>query len=84
MTMSWLRGKTYVGASGSTSQRFSPVCSTHTTWPRTGTTDRSAASSRAPSPEQFTTTSGPVGSAFRFSRVIVPPSSSTRPASQGR
>ena len=43
---------------------------------------RSAASSRAPRPEQFTTTSGPDGSAERLSRVIVPPSSSTRPASQ--
>ncbi len=39
--MSDERGTTYVGPAGSSHQRSSPTCSTTTTWPRTGVTDRS-------------------------------------------
>ena len=46
-TMSRLRGMTYVGPSSASHHSSSPTCSTTTTWPRTGVTDGSPASSRA-------------------------------------
>ena len=60
-TQSAPRGMTYVGAAGavpsSTRTRSRPGLATTTTWPRTGTTDRSPTRSRAPRPAQQTTTS---------------------------
>ena len=82
-TMSRLRGITYVGPSSASHHSSRPICSTRTTWPRTGVTDGSSARTREPRPAQFTT-SGPSGSRAIASRVTVPPASSTRARSQVR
>ena len=79
---------TYVGASESSHHRSIPTWARRTTCPRTGVTEGSAARCRLPSPAQSTTTSAPPdpvrGRAARLCRVIVPPSSATRAASQSR